>query len=165
MSKDGFFNPKSMLTPGIAGLAITGIGNSLWDKFPLLREEIFYIILGLSFLIVVPIVINYQAKYWEKGIYIIFNTLLVFSISCGSNSIGNNIEKSIYHNKFNKNSNYVTPPNLSSNSRIQSDSSYANSPNLSQESRTPINSSVENNENIHKCKDKMLFPSWFKCSC
>lgn len=77
-----FLNPKSMLTPAIAGSFIMIIANTLWVQFALPPK---WSALFLSFLFLVPVLKDYIASILEKIIYFFFNGLIVFSLSINTN--------------------------------------------------------------------------------
>jgi hypothetical protein len=82
-----FFNPKSMLTPGIAGgLTVTismAIITAFDLKFPLVS-------LIISFLFGLLVVLPLKEKIIVRALYCILNTLIIFSVSFGT---GKNIDR------------------------------------------------------------------------
>lgn len=80
-----FFNPKSMLTPGIAGCMIMLITNALWVQFMLPPK---WVALVLSFFFVLSIIVKFRASFFEKIFYFIFNGLIIFSLAVGTNIAG-----------------------------------------------------------------------------
>lgn len=85
-----FINPKSMMTPGIAGGIVTLISNTLWFHFELPAK---WVALFLSVLIGVLIIRELVEKIPLKLLYLILNSLIIFSVSMGANTAGKNIEK------------------------------------------------------------------------
>jgi len=83
---DEFLNPKSMLTPGLAGGLTMLISSTLWDQFGWdSRFTALAISLAISFLVVrgmknVPLL--------ERIIYCSLNTMIIFSMGLGVNSLG-----------------------------------------------------------------------------
>lgn len=83
-----FMNPKSMLTPGIAGTLVMGITNTLWLQFGLPQK---WSALILSFLIIIPILKAYPAAWVEKFVYFILNGLIIFAMAFNTNFAGKSI--------------------------------------------------------------------------
>jgi len=96
---DEFLNPKSMLTPGIAGGIIMGITNTLYVQFAISKSLSSLI---LSILLVIPILKKYIAPFYEKTIYCIFNSLLIFSVATNANLAGEKISSMVSHEKVKK---------------------------------------------------------------
>ncbi|MDX1432767.1 MAG: hypothetical protein R3286_10000 [Gammaproteobacteria bacterium] len=80
-----FLNPKSMLTPGGAGAIIVTIAGALWSTFGCPPEMV---ALFLSCLFALLVVVPYAAPVWQKATLLVFNTLIVFSMSVGTNLLG-----------------------------------------------------------------------------
>ena len=80
-----FINPKSMMTPGIAGGMMMFIVNGVAFAFPELPARILALI--LSFLIG-SIVFTAQSKtpspIWAKGVYWVVNSLIIFVVGFGT---------------------------------------------------------------------------------
>lgn len=85
MKFNEFINPKSMLTPAIAGSFIMIIANTLWLQFALPQK---WTALFLSYLFLIPILQVYSASILEKGIYFFFNGLIVFAMAVNTNFAG-----------------------------------------------------------------------------
>ena len=85
MNAKEFLNPNSMLTPGIAGGVTMIISNSLWVQFALTQK---WTALVLSFVLGLLVLVNMRAAIWQKGIYYILNSLIIFTIGVGANTIG-----------------------------------------------------------------------------
>ena len=85
MDPKEFLNPNSMLTPGIAGGTTMLISNSLWFQFGLPPQ---YSALALSFSLGVLVLVNMKTPVWQKGIYYLLNSLIIFSVGMGTNAIG-----------------------------------------------------------------------------
>jgi len=88
MKIDDFLNPKSMLTPAVAGSIIMLISNTLWLQFSISPK---WSALVLSFVFVVPILIKYSATFLEKCVYFTFNGLIIFSLAVNTNFAGKKI--------------------------------------------------------------------------
>ena len=83
---DEFLNPKSMLTPGLAGGLTMLISSTLWVQFGWeTKWTALAISLAISFLVVrgmknVPLL--------ERIIYCSLNTMIIFSMGLGVHSLG-----------------------------------------------------------------------------
>ena len=81
---DQFLNSKSMITPGIAGGVVTLIAATLASQFGLPAK---WIALLASLLIALLIFFADQAeKGFSRLVILILNTLIIFSVSVGSNA-------------------------------------------------------------------------------
>lgn len=83
-----FLNPKSMLTPAVAGALVMLITNTLWIQFGFEQR---WIALVLSYLFAFIIVYPYHSKMSLKTIYVILNGLIIFSFAASSNFAGQKI--------------------------------------------------------------------------
>ena len=80
-----FLNPKSMLTPGVAGSLMMFLVNGLASQFPELPAR--YLALFLSFLlgsIVWFAEVEGRAQKVQKAVYWVLNSLLIFVIGFGT---------------------------------------------------------------------------------
>lgn len=83
---DEFLNPKSILTPGLAGGLTMLISSTLWVQFGWeMKWTALAISLAISFLVVrgmknVPLL--------ERIIYCSLNTFIIFSMGLGVHSLG-----------------------------------------------------------------------------
>ena len=80
-----FLNPKSMLTPGVAGSLMMFLVNGLASQFPELPAR--YLALCLSFLlgsIVWFAEVEGRAQKVQKAVYWVLNSLLIFVIGFGT---------------------------------------------------------------------------------
>ena len=77
-----------MITPGVAGFLVMGISNSLWVAFEIPKSISAMII---STLIMALIISVFNAKFWEKAIFFILNTLLIFSVAFNSNHVAHTV--------------------------------------------------------------------------
>ena len=80
-----FLNPKSMLTPGVAGSLMMFLVNGLASQFPELPAR--YLALCLSFLlgsIVWFAEVEGRAQKAQKAVYWVLNSLLIFVIGFGT---------------------------------------------------------------------------------
>lgn len=83
---DEFLQPKAMLTPGIAGGVTMVIANALWVAFSLPPK---WTSLVLSFLLgLLVFAAKGSAPGWQRGIYYLLNSLIIFSVSIGTNYVG-----------------------------------------------------------------------------
>jgi hypothetical protein len=80
-----FLNPKSTLTPGIAGSVAMVAGNSLWVGFGLPQA---WTALAVSFLFALLLVVGAPAPLWQRCIYVVLNCLVIFSVGLGANGVG-----------------------------------------------------------------------------
>lgn len=86
-----FINPKSMMTPGIAGSTMMFIVNGIVFAFPELQPRIIALI--LSFLIgsiVFAAKSNLSAAIWTKAVYWVVNSLIIFVVGFGSAQFASN---------------------------------------------------------------------------
>ena len=80
-----FLNPKSMLTPGVAGSLMMFLVNGIATQFPELPAR--YLALFLSFLlgsIVWFAEVEGRARMVQKAVYWVLNSLLIFVIGFGT---------------------------------------------------------------------------------
>ena len=81
-----FLQPKAMLTPGIAGGITMLIANALWVTFSLPPR---WTSLVLSFLLgLLVFVATTRAPLWQRAVYYLLNSLIIFSVSIGTNYVG-----------------------------------------------------------------------------
>ncbi len=81
-----FLNPKSMLTPGLAGGFTMVISSTLWVQFGWeTRYTAFAISLAISFLVVQGMK---NVSLLERIIYCGLNTFIIFSMGLGAHSLG-----------------------------------------------------------------------------
>ena len=76
-----FLNPKSMSTPGVAGALMMLLTNSFCNYFP--EFQFRYVAIALSFLIGAVVFSATNLKIWERGIYWLVNSLIVFRWESG----------------------------------------------------------------------------------
>lgn len=98
MEWNDFLNPRSMLTPGVAGSLVMVIANTLWVEFMLPQK---WSALVLSFLLIIPILARFSAKFYENVIYFLFNGLIIFALSVNTNFAGGKIQE--ISNSYNQN--------------------------------------------------------------
>ena len=79
-----FLNPKSMLTPGLSGILVMTLANSISLAIAL---NPIYLALGLSFLVGTLIFQNVGMK-WISGVYYVLNSLIIFNMALGGNAVG-----------------------------------------------------------------------------
>ncbi len=83
-----FLNPKSMLTPGVAGSLMMFLVNGIGCQFPELPMR--YLALGISFLIGSVVwfsEIRGRAPMVQKGIYWVLNSLVIFVVGFGTSNL------------------------------------------------------------------------------
>lgn len=76
-----FLNPKSMLTPGIAGGLTVSISMTLVNAFNL---KFTWVSLSVSFLFGLLIVLSFKESLLLRCLYGILNSLIIFSVSFGA---------------------------------------------------------------------------------
>ena len=76
-----FLNPKSMMTPGIAGGLTVSISMTLVNAFNL---EFTWVSLSISFLFGLLIVLSFKESLLLRCLYCILNSLIIFSVSFGA---------------------------------------------------------------------------------
>lgn len=85
-----FLNPKSMITPGLAGALTMAIANTVYSNFGLQRP---YIALTVAALFAVLAVGVAAMPFWQKPVYFLLNTLIVFTMALGANTAGDEMAK------------------------------------------------------------------------
>jgi hypothetical protein len=84
---DGFLNPKSMLTPGACGAFVMLATNGLAVAFNIQNNGGRSLIgLALSFLVGTVVFASQVANLWQKIVFYIVNSLIIFSMGTGVNS-------------------------------------------------------------------------------
>lgn len=81
-----FLQPKAMLTPGIAGGVTMLIANALWVAFslpPRWTSLVLSLLLGL-----LVFVARGGVPLWQRAVYYVLNSLIIFSVSIGTNYVG-----------------------------------------------------------------------------
>jgi len=76
-----FLNPRSMLTPGIAGGITMTITNTLWIQFSLDQK---WTALAISFALSLLVFRAQNIPLWERIIYYGLNALIIFSVGVGT---------------------------------------------------------------------------------
>lgn len=84
-----FLNPKSMSTPGAAGALMMLLANAICANFPELAFR--YVSISLSFLIGSIVFASANLKMWERGVYWLVNSLIIFSMGVGASNIAANV--------------------------------------------------------------------------
>lgn len=84
---DDFLNPKSMLTPGLAGSMTMVITNALVTQF---GASPAYTALIISALFGIVVFAATAAALWLRGVLYVLNSLLIFSVALGANQLGVN---------------------------------------------------------------------------
>lgn len=79
-----FLNPKAMLTPGVAGAVTMLIGNSVWVAFGVPPP---WTALLVSFLFGLLVLAGTGIPGWQRAIYYVLNSLIIFSMAVGSNTV------------------------------------------------------------------------------
>lgn len=80
-----FLNPNSMITPGAAGGATMIITNTLCSQFEVLPANITALVLSFLF---GSLTFVYSAGVLQRAVYLVINSLIIFVMAYGSNTIG-----------------------------------------------------------------------------
>lgn len=91
---DEFLNPKSMLTPGIAGSIVMLITQALSNSFewPLAMTAII-----LSFLVGLLVFIAVSIPLWQRIVFYLLNSLIIFSVAVGTSAGGSKGDTGALH--------------------------------------------------------------------
>ena len=87
-----FLNPNSMITPGAAGAMTAVVTNTLCTQFGALAPN--YTALAMSFLLG-AVVFGYGAAIAARVLYYVINSLIIFVVAHGSNSVGSKLEDNV----------------------------------------------------------------------
>lgn len=82
---DDFLKPESMMTPGVAGAITMTISNALWMQFGLQQR---WSALVLSFALGALAVASARIPVWQRAVYCVFNSLIIFTAAAGGNYLG-----------------------------------------------------------------------------
>ncbi len=82
---DEFLNPKSMVTPGVAGGLTMFVANALWSNFELPAK---YTALVISFLFASVVFVANHVPVWQRITLYLLNGLIIFAIAVASNVAG-----------------------------------------------------------------------------
>ena len=89
VSIDEFLNPKSMLTPGMAGAVTMMIANTLWVQFGCTPKwSGIAISFGFGLLVFFASV---GAPLWHRMTLYFLNSMIIFSMSVGANVVGTGV--------------------------------------------------------------------------
>lgn len=83
-----FLNPSSMMTPGAAGALTMTVANTVTLQFGLAESWSAIIALSLSFLFGLLVLTAEALPVWRKLAYYIINSLIIFTVAVGSNTLG-----------------------------------------------------------------------------
>lgn len=86
-----FFNPQSMLTPGLAGAMTMTITNTIATQFQLGIPWPAAMALTLSCLFGLLAMKCEGMQLWRKLIYFALNSLVIFTMAVGSNTLGGSL--------------------------------------------------------------------------
>jgi hypothetical protein len=85
-----FLNPKSMVTPGVAGGVLTFLVNGLAQPFPELPVR--FMALALSFVIGAAVILSAaKMAIAERVAYWVLNSLIIFVVGFGTNHLGREV--------------------------------------------------------------------------
>lgn len=96
-----------MLTPGIAGSVVMVIANTMWIEFMIPQK---WTALVLSFLIIIPILMQFGVSLIENIIYFMFNGLIIFALSVNTNFAGRKLQDIVSRDQKVSVSEVVTSP-------------------------------------------------------
>src|SRR3989338_8775144 len=82
---DDFLKPESMMTPGVAGAITMTISNTMWMQFGLQQR---WCALALSFAFGALVFAATRIPLWQRAVYYMLNSLIIFSAAAGGNYIG-----------------------------------------------------------------------------
>src|SRR5260221_12086664 len=77
-----FLNPKSMVTPGVAGSVVMFLSNAVCFQFPEIAPR--WAALGLSFLLALCVMVAAKQKLLPGAGFLVVNSLIIFSGAVGS---------------------------------------------------------------------------------
>lgn len=86
-----FLNGKSMITPGVAGALVIVISNTAFVQFGIPSK---WSSLILSFLLGTLVFMGTVAPLWQKGLFYLLNSAIIFSVAVGTNQVGANLTPS-----------------------------------------------------------------------
>lgn len=95
---DDFLKPQSMLTPGVAGGIVMTIANTLWCNFTL---EPKWSALVLSFAIGAVVFKAVSLPVWQRVIYYVVNSLIIFAVAAGTNFVGTKTSEALTEANYN----------------------------------------------------------------
>jgi hypothetical protein len=90
-----FLNSKSMLTPGIAGAITMLVTNTLHLQFDLPQK---WIALVLSFTLGTLVFGDKTTPLWQRAIFYLFNSLIIFAMAVGTNVAGDSLAPTAHGN-------------------------------------------------------------------
>lgn len=86
-----FLNPKSMITPGVAGSIVMLVGNAVVLQFP--EAPFRWVIVILSF-VVGTIVFQAALPLMERLAFWAINSLIIFAVGIGTSNVAANVQQS-----------------------------------------------------------------------
>ena len=84
-----FLNPKSMLTPGVAGAMVMLLSNAICQAFPEVAFR--YMALGISFLLGSVLLSEKSMEFTRRFGFWVLNSLIIFAMGVGATNIGANL--------------------------------------------------------------------------
>jgi hypothetical protein len=85
---DSFLRPESMVTPGALGALTMLITNALANNFLWMGHAITALV--LSFIFGITAMVK-ATEIWQKAVFYVINSLIIFSVATGSNQIGGSV--------------------------------------------------------------------------
>jgi len=84
-----FINPKSMVTPGVAGSLMMFLANGICMQFPEMAFR--YVAISLSFLLASVILSIKELQFFQRLAFWVVNSLIIFTVGVGSSNIAANM--------------------------------------------------------------------------
>ena len=87
-----FLNPKSMITPGVAGAMVMLIANAIVSQFP--EAPFRWVITTLSFLVGTVVFYAVNMPIVQRFAFWAVNSLIIFSVGIGTSNVAANVQRS-----------------------------------------------------------------------
>jgi hypothetical protein len=85
-----FLNPKSMVTPGVAGAMVMLIANAIVSQFP--EAPFRWVITTLSFLVGTVVFYAVAMPIVQRFAFWAVNSLIIFSVGIGTSTVAANVQ-------------------------------------------------------------------------
>lgn len=86
-----FLNPSSMMTPGVAGAVTMTVANTVTLQFGLTEPWPATVALIVSFLFGLLVLTAEAMPAWRKLAYYVANSLIIFTVAVGTNTLGGTV--------------------------------------------------------------------------